>query len=89
MMHVQASLGGRGDGEFSLNHCGGLVKLVQAFFLSRKDRGSNFHHRGDARAGLLKWQERSRKQFSRQLRCCKARAGLFKCQGRLSPLAFS
>ena len=32
MMHVQACLGARNDGESSFSHCGGVMKLVQAFF---------------------------------------------------------
>ena len=37
MMHVQACLGARKDGERSFHHCGGLVKLVKAWFGTRKD----------------------------------------------------
>ena len=48
MMHIQACLGARKNGESSFKHCGGLVKLVQGIFWSRKDRESNFHHGGDA-----------------------------------------
>ena len=39
MMHVQACLGARNDGESSFSHCGGLVKLVQAFiFVQERSR---------------------------------------------------
>ena len=41
-MHVQACLGAMKDGEGSFHRCGGLVKLVQGNFWSRKDRESNF-----------------------------------------------
>ena len=39
MMHVQACLGARNDGESSFSHCGGLMKLVQAFvFVQERSR---------------------------------------------------
>ena len=33
------------QGDSSFHNCGGVVRLVQAWFGTRKDRESNFHHR--------------------------------------------
>ena len=61
------------------------MKLVQTCLNASGDEESIFSlvwRSSEARAGLVKCQERRRKQFSPLCRYCEARASMFKCQGR-------
>ena len=61
-MHVQACLGARKYGESSFHHCGGRARLRKKEFL-------RLWRCCEARLGLFKYQERSRKQCSSLCRC--------------------
>ena len=51
MKHVQACLSARKDGESSVHHCGGPVKLVQTCLCAGNTLQRRFHRRCEARAG--------------------------------------
>ena len=66
MKHVQSFLSTREDQESSFHRCGGPMRLVQACLCAGKELITTFQpprRCSEARAGLLKCQRKSRRQF--------------------------
>ena len=85
MKHVQACLSAREDRENSFHHCGGLLRLVQACFMSQgisRKQFSPLWRSCEARASLFMCGKDLITAFQPPSRCCEARAGLFMCRRR-------
>ena len=80
---MQVCFCARTVGQNYFNHCGGPVKLVQAFSCAGKVRESHFNHCGGhvkLVQACLNATGDEETIFSLLWRSCEARAGLSKCQ---------